>query len=58
MGFVFRKRVSVSRNMWLSLERRGVSASARVGRATVSSTGRVSVRLLPGLSFRFGRTKS
>ena len=58
MGFVFRKRVSVSRNMWLNLERRGVSASARVGRATVSSTGRVSVRLLPGLSFRFGRTKS
>jgi len=26
--------------------------------ATVSSTGRVSVRLLPGLSFRFERTKS
>jgi len=26
--------------------------------ATVSSTGRVSVRLLPGLSLRFGRTKS
>jgi hypothetical protein len=53
-----RKRVSVSPNTWLNLRRRGVSASARVGRATVSSTGRVSVRLLPGLSFRFGRTKS
>lgn len=52
MGLIFRKRVPAGRTSWLNLSRSGVSASKRVGRVTINSRGRVSVRLLPGLSWR------
>ena len=54
MGLIFRKRVRVSRTAHLNVSRSGVSASKRAGRVTVNSRGRVSVRVLPGLSFRLG----
>ena len=53
MGIVFRKRVPATRNSWLNLSTRGVSASKRVGRVTVNTRGQGRVRLGKGLSFRF-----
>ena len=54
MGFIFRKRVRVSRSTHVNLSAHGASVSTRSGRVTVNSRGRVSVRVLPGLSFRVG----
>lgn len=59
MGLIYRKRVNTDSTgrlrSWLNLSRSGVSASARAGRVTVNSRGRISVRLLRGLSWRAGR---
>lgn len=52
MGLVWRKRVRLGRNSALNLSRSGVSLSRRIGRATVSSRGNSSFRLLKGLSYR------
>ena len=54
MGLIFRKRVKLDDDTAANLSTHGVSVSRRLGRVTVSSRGRVSIRLLPGLSFRFG----
>jgi hypothetical protein len=53
MGFIFRKRIKTSPTSALNISGSGVSASKRVGPVTVSSRGRVSLRLGRGLSFRF-----
>ncbi|WP_134667865.1 DUF4236 domain-containing protein [Amycolatopsis sp. CFH S0078] len=47
MGWVFRKRIRTGRSSWLN-------ASKRIGRVTVNSRGRATIRLGRGLSFRFG----
>lgn len=54
MGIVFRKRIRTGQRTAVNLSARGASVSTRSGRVTLSSRGRVSVRLLPGLSLRFG----
>lgn len=54
MGFVFRKRKNLGHGLNANLSKSGASLSQRVGRVTMSSRGRVSVRIMPGLSFRFG----
>jgi hypothetical protein len=55
MGLIFRRRVKLDDDTALNLSTSGASVSRRIGkRVTVSSRGRVSIRLLPGLSFRFG----
>ena len=54
MGFIFRKRVRLGRTAHVNLSKSGASVSERAGRVTVNSRGRVSVRILPGLSFRVG----
>ncbi|MHB1011232.1 MAG: DUF4236 domain-containing protein [Propionibacteriaceae bacterium] len=54
MGLIFRKRVRLSRTAHVNLSKSGASVSKRAGRVTVNSRGRVSVRVLPGLSFRVG----
>ena len=46
MGLIFRKRIRIGAT---------VNLSKRVGQVTVNSRGRGSIRILPGLSFRFGR---
>lgn len=53
------KRVPVSPTTHLNVSKGGVSASKRVGRVTLNSRGRVSVRILPGVSLRLfgGRSK-
>jgi hypothetical protein len=54
MGFVWRKSVRAGRGRRVNLSTGGVSVSQRVGRrVTVSTRGRGSVRILPGLSYRF-----
>ena len=55
MGLVFRKRIRIGENQTVNLSKRGASVAKRVGRVTVNSRGRGSIRILPGLSFRFGR---
>jgi hypothetical protein len=55
MPFYFRKRIPTGRSSWLNVSKTGISASQRIGsRVTVNTRGRVTVRILPGLSFRFG----
>lgn len=53
MGLVFSRRKRLGRGLNLNLSKSGASVSKRVGRATVSSRGRGSVRLARGLSWRF-----
>jgi hypothetical protein len=53
MGLVFGKRIRVGENETVDLSKRGASVAQR--RVTVNSRGRGSIRILPGLSFRFGR---
>lgn len=54
MGLVYRKRIALGRRTKVNLSTHGASVSERVGRVTFNSRGRVSVRILPGLSLRLG----
>lgn len=53
MGLVFRKRIRIGANKTVNLSKGTASAAKRVGQ--VNSRGRGSIRILTGLSFRFGR---
>ncbi|MCU1472772.1 DUF4236 domain-containing protein [Amnibacterium sp.] len=55
MGFSFRRSISLGKGRRLNLSKRGASVSQRIGRVTFNSRGGGSVRLLRGLSFRFGK---
>lgn len=57
MGFVFRKSIRLGRGTRVNLSRRGASVSERIGRVTLNSRGGGSIRILPGLSFRFGKRR-
>lgn len=57
MGFRFQRRMSLGNGSRLNLSKRGVSVSKRARRVTFNSRGGGSIRLLPGLSFRFGRRR-
>jgi hypothetical protein len=57
VGFVFRRSVRLGRGTRLNLSTRGASVSQRIGRLTLNSRGGGSFRILPGLSFRFGRRR-
>ncbi|WP_284975306.1 DUF4236 domain-containing protein [Arthrobacter sp. efr-133-TYG-104] len=57
LGFVFRKRVRLGRGAALNLSKSGASVSKRVGRMTLNSRDGGSFRILPGLSFRFGKRR-
>jgi hypothetical protein len=54
MGLVFRKRIRLDGSTAANVSGTGASVSKRVGRLTVNSRGRGSIRIMPGLSFRFG----
>ena len=54
MGFYLRKRVALGKTAHLNISKSSASVSKRAGHVTVNSRGRVSVRILPGLSFRLG----
>jgi hypothetical protein len=55
MGFVFRTSFGLGRGTCLNLSTSGASVSNGIGRLTVNSPGGGSIRILPGLSSRFGR---
>lgn len=60
MGLQYRKAKSVSKgtrvNVSASKRGPGVSLSKRVGPLTLNTRGRASLRVAPGLSFRFGKS--
>ncbi|MBW3092627.1 DUF4236 domain-containing protein [Bifidobacterium sp. 82T10] len=51
MGFSFRKSKSLGKGLRLNLGKKGVSVSVKVGNTTFSSTGRVTTRIAPGISY-------
>ena len=51
--FAFQRRKRLGRTTSLNLSNSGASVSKKVGRVTVNSRGRGSVRIAKGLSFRF-----
>lgn len=57
MGFIFRKRVKLGKHGHVNISKSGASVSEKLGPVTVNSRGRVTVRILPGLSFRFGKRR-
>ncbi|HEY8701724.1 MAG TPA: DUF4236 domain-containing protein [Arthrobacter sp.] len=57
VGFSFRKRIKLGNGSAVNLSKSGASVSKRVGRMTLNSRGRGSIRILPGLSFRFGKRR-
>jgi hypothetical protein len=56
MGLIFHRRVGERRTgrlrTWLNLSTGGVSGSAKLGRVTVNTRGRVTIRLWKGFSIR------
>jgi len=54
MGLIIRKRVKLDENTAVNVSKSGVSVSKKLGRVTVNSRGRVTVRIAPGISWRFG----
>jgi hypothetical protein len=57
VGFVFKKRIGLGKGAGLNLSKSGASVSKRLGRMTLNSRGGGSFRILPGLSFRFGKRR-
>ncbi|MHB1173019.1 MAG: DUF4236 domain-containing protein [Lacisediminihabitans sp.] len=57
MGFYFRKRVRLNKSAHVNLSKSGASISEKVGPVTVNSRGRVTVRILPGLTWRIGKRR-
>lgn len=54
MGLVYRRRVKGPADTTVNVSGGGLSLSKRIGRrVTLNSRGGGSVRILPGLSFRF-----
>lgn len=52
MPLNYRKRVTLGSGAHLNISKTGASVSQRVGRVTFNSRGRVSIRVLPGLTWR------
>lgn len=52
MGLQYRRSASLGNGARLNTSMRGMSVSQRVGPLSMSSRGRVSVRLAPGFSYR------
>ena len=52
MGLLIRKSLRGPRGSRVHLSRRGVSVSERFGPVTINSRGHVTLRLLPGVSWR------
>jgi hypothetical protein len=53
MGLVYRRRVRIGPGLFANLSSRGVSLSKRIGRRLTVGTRGGSVRLAPGLSWRW-----
>jgi len=53
MGLVFSRRKRLGQGVNLNLSKSGASVTKKVGRVTLSTRGRGSIRIAKGLSFRF-----
>lgn len=52
MGLIIRKRANLTKAAHVNLSKTGGSLSTRVGHVTLTSRGSMSVRVLPGVSYR------
>lgn len=52
MGFSFRKSFTIGKGRRINVSRSGISASQRAGRVSITSRGRLSVRLIRSLTWR------
>ena len=52
MGLNYRKRINLGRGASLNVSGSGVSGSKRLGRITINSRGRISIRLWKGFTWR------
>lgn len=53
MSLIYRRRKRLGERSWLNLSRFGASVSTKPhDRVTVNSRGTISIRLLPGLSWK------
>src|SRR5262245_47205530 len=57
MSLRYQKRKSLGGGRTLNVSKTGMSVSQRVGPLTLNSRGRGSLRIAPGLSYRFGSRK-
>lgn len=53
MGLRIQRRVKVGKRSHINVSNSGASVSVKVGRVTLNSRGRNSIRLAKGLSFKF-----
>lgn len=53
MGFSYRKTKSLGGGFTGNVSKSGASVSKKIGRLTLNSRGRGSIRIAKGLSFRF-----
>jgi Flp pilus assembly protein TadB len=58
MSLQYRRSKSLGKGTRLNVSKSGLSVSKRVGPLTLNSRGRGSLRIAPGLSFRFGKKSS
>jgi hypothetical protein len=56
MSLQYRRSKTVAPGTRLNVSKSGLSVSKRVGPLTLNSRGRGSLRIAPGLSYRFGRS--
>lgn len=52
MGLQIRKRLRLGRSTSLNLSKAGVSVSKKFGPITINSSGHVTLRILPGVTWR------
>jgi hypothetical protein len=53
MGLIYRRRIALSKTAHVNVSKSGVSATKKIGRVSLNTRGRGSIRLGKGLSFRF-----
>jgi hypothetical protein len=57
MPLIIRKRFGLGRGQHLNVSKSGVSVSQRLGRVSINSRGGITVRILPGVTWRIGGRK-
>ena len=55
MGLVYRRSRRIDPDTRVNYGTGGVSVTRRFGPVTVNSRGRITIKILPGLSWRIGR---
>ena len=57
MGLNFRKTIKLGKHLKANVSKKGVSFSANLGRLTINSNGRKTIRLGKGFNYTFGQNK-